>query len=67
MHFLGPLDLKLAVIWRRNGEYVVVCMTLWVVFFFPFLQVLSSELLAFHGVCTASTATVTCGSLSSIC
>lgn len=33
MHFLGALDLKLAVIWRRDGEYVVVCMTLWWFFF----------------------------------
>lgn len=64
MHFFLTLDLKLVAIWRRDREYVVVCMTL---YFFPFLQVLSSELLAFHGVCTASAATVTCGSLSSIC
>lgn len=55
------VDLKLLVIWKRDEEYVAVCMTLY--FYFPFLKVLSSELLASHDVCTASAATLTCGSL----
>lgn len=63
MHFFLLLDLKPAVIGKKDGECGYMHDS---VLFFP-QKVLPPELLAFHGVRTASTTSVTSGSLSSIC
>lgn len=53
--------------WFGGGmETVVICLTLFSCWFFFLLKVLSPELLAFHGLCTASATSIICGGLSSI-